>query len=136
MNCIEIGRTNYVVLSDREGLERVLDRFSGVCLEKNDLKENEYALMFTTLFPCHMDDSGEENDFSFIENVMPYVQQHEVLIFQGVYCEGHKYLGGYAYAFTRTKHRVKEISMNLQDIYNLASKKFKVSNNTITDSSY
>lgn len=130
------ARTNYVKVSDLEGLKSALEPFQLTLIESSE--EGYYCLL------CEYEggwgeviynDEGEDVTFDFLEHVMPYVEVGQVLVFQEVGYEKLRYLTGYSCALIRrADNSVDSISINLVDIYDLAKEKFGVEH--VTSATY
>lgn len=122
------ARTNYVKVSDLDGLKSALEPFQLTLIESSE--EGYYCLL------CEYEggwseviynDEDEDVTFDFLEHVMPYVEVGQVLVSQEVGYEKLRYLVGVSAAFIRrADNSVDSISINLDEIYDLAKKKFGV----------
>lgn len=127
-NWIGFARTNYFHVTDIDALTKSLSGF-----ELTPTVSVVDKSLFCIL--CESDDGGwpawgevdgEDLDFSFQEIVMPFVAEGEVLVVMECGAERLKYLTGFAAAYVRRGDSVKELTIELSDIYRMVSEKFGV----------
>ena len=125
------ARTNYVKVEDLDGLKNSLEPFqltlhrtiwvpAGYYCILNDYEGGWGEVLFD-------EDTDEETTFSFEEHVMPFVEVGQVVVAQEVGYEKLRYLVGQSAAFIRRPDgTIETISINLDEIYDLAKEKFGV----------
>lgn len=121
------ARSNYVQISDMEGLKASLKPFPISIEEKGGLfcllSEDPDSGGWPS--SAYLDDDYE-NEFSFEEHVMPYVKEGEVLIVMEAGHEKMRYITGYAEAYIRKPTGIESVSISLADIYALAKNTFGI----------
>lgn len=134
------ARSNYVKLSNPEAAIRIA-KAAGIRVSKSNLHPDLYCFLSeneggwpSTL--CDIDNTGEETDFSFEENIMPYVEEGEVLVLMEAGAEKLRYIIGAAVAMQRKGEKVSVCQVHLDGIYKIAAKKFKVAEDSITTATY
>ena len=133
------ARSNYVRIIDEEGLVKSLEGLSvKVYLSQDNpelsclLCDNESGWMTAR----YDEESGEETEFSFEKDVMPFIAEGEVLIVQEIGNEKLRYLVGQSVAFVRKGDTVQSIGIGMDNIYELASKEFEIPADQITQATY
>ena len=129
------ARTNYVRVSDLEGLKKMaaannLDVVpDGEGTSETPLK---YALVSLSEagWPASNALNEEVNDFSFAADVIPYIEDGEILVaLESGDESGYMavdFIAGYSAAYQKTATGVETVRLNLNDIYQMAADKFKV----------
>ena len=135
------ARTNYVRVTDLEGLKEVLSRFPiGIHSQYAESDDPVYCFLCEDAdgsgWPyCAYDEEDREILFSWENTVMPFVKVGEVLVVQEVGAEKLRYLVGYSEAYIRREDgRVESCHINIDDIYDKAKKLFDVGE--IADATY
>lgn len=131
------ARTNYVKVQDFEGLKNSLQKFD-ITIEKHPLQEAYACLIPSTEdgdFPSYVwdEDTDKEVSFSFEDDVMPYIEEDEVLVMQVAGAEKHRYISGYSAAFVRTGSDVESVHVNMNEIYDKAAQAFGIQQNCIAE---
>ena len=130
------ARTNYVAVSDMPGLIEALQPFDILISKKQGedlfclLSQSESGGWPSSVF----DDDDNEIEFSFEDNVMPFVKENECLVTQEAGSEKLRYLVGEASAFIRKGGVIESVYINIDQIYSLAQEELGAEN--ITQCSY
>lgn len=147
------ARSNYVTVADMEGLRKALTPFGSIGIypkaDRAALKDGETVCLVAEdddggwpsfAYEEGLDEAGEpteiEVEFSFAERVVPFLVPGEILVVKEVGAEKHRYVSGYAAAFHWDGKEARQVSLGLNDIYNLAAEEFGVGIDTITRASY
>ena len=128
------ARTNYVKVSDMDGLKEFLKDWP------IEIDEHEGKTAFFSAdgdsggWPmCRLDENDEDVDFDFGE-LMVFIEPGEVLVFMEAGAEKLRYLVGFAYAYMRDKDgNVSTCSISIQNIFKKAAEKFGVKESEIDD---
>lgn len=138
------ARTNYFKVEDIDGLKTSLERFQLILHPSSEdgyyciLSDYEGGWGEVVYLEDDEDEhiaqelegqvSGEEEIiFNFEEHVMPFVEVGQVVVAQEVGYEKLRYLVGQSAAFIRRPDdTIETISINLDEIYDLAKEKFGV----------
>ena len=130
------ARTNYVRVSDMDGLKGFLEDWPIEIYEKDGK-----AAFFSAdgdsggwpMYRLGKNDEDEDIEFDF-EELMMFVEPMEVLVFMETGAEKLRYLVGFSYAYMRDKAgNVLTCSVDIQDIFNKAAEKFGVRKSEIDD---
>lgn len=132
------ARTNYVTLTDVVKVKFVCETFDmGLCT--NDV--GKYAF-----FPSEdtngdfnysvSDENGDEIEFSWETEILPFVAEGEVLVVMTSGAEKLRYITGSAEAYCRVGAEVKSTYINLRDIYKQAAKVFDIALEAIVVAEY
>jgi NACalpha-BTF3-like transcription factor len=81
-------------------------------------------------------DGTEEAEFSWVDHVMPFVAEGQVLVVQTIGSEKLRYLTGYTEAFVRRGDEVKFTGLSIEDIYEKAAQEFGVDQAEIASATY
>lgn len=145
------SRTNYVQIINLDGLREFLkqcDLNIGQHSSSSDMfaffagdmsEDGEWPVFYTVEIPDPEDPDStleEEREFDFATDIMPFVAEGQVLVVMSAGAEKQCYVSGYSEAFIRKGEDVQSVSLNLNDIYALAAKTFKVDQSKINDCSY
>lgn len=122
-------RTNYVKVRSMENLLAAMKEIDGLTLIEKDGKIG--FIITDELFVPEVDECksidknlvDEWGAISFIDFFAPHIADKEVCVIQHVGREKMRYLAGQAIAFDNTK---KQVSINIDEIYQLAEKEFGV----------
>ena len=138
MNYFSLGRTNYVRISDEEGLEELLtSRVAGVTLDYD--KEGRVCFLCGEEggTPYFLEEGEEYTEFDWGTVIMPYVEPGEVLVYIHTGYEGMRYLGGMAAAYIKSTYgEIRQVDIGLNDIYEMAANIFEVPEESITKAEY
>lgn len=132
------ARSNYVFVDDIELLKEALAPFD-VAVDQDERgvmfssRENEYGAFPNIAYIDSEEQEDEEIEFSWKEHVMPYVKEGEVLIIMEVGAEKHRYITGYSEAYVRKGQDIQCLSINLNQIYEMASEKFGIVPRTLAE---
>lgn len=135
------ARTNYFRVIDMAGLEKALEPFN------IDIKIHPEEPDYVMLHPGNNsqdggfewiieDDEGMDLEFSFEDDVMPFVAEGEVVVMQECGADKLRYLNGSAQAYIRNGENVDVVTIGLGGIYKLAAKQFGIDENEIASCSY
>ena len=134
MNYYGAGRTNYVRISDMDGLEAALN-------EKIIGLDMDFDQEGRCCFLC--DSEGgypylqDLDEFDWGADIMPFVEPGQVLVFMQSGAEGLRYVTGYASAYIKdTYGQIRQVEINLDDIYEMAVQKFGVPWESISAAEY
>ena len=122
------SRTNYVHYTDKAALVKALEGFQIDMV----FSEQEGTVMFMDSrfgegdWPSSRIVDGMQEDFSFEEHIMPFVQEGEVLVCMQSGSEGHRYITGSAEAYVRKGGVLLVTSITLDDIYERAAREFDI----------
>ncbi len=135
------ARTNYVHITDLDALIKALEGFDVNVVEGCANEEGMYAFFAHTdsggfAHERWTDDADEAEEFDFIEHVMPYVADGEVLIVMESGAEKLRYITGDAYAYIRRGSKIEHTSLHLHGIYRLAADAFGVPRKQINIAEY
>ena len=142
------SRSNYVRISDEEGLTAAVEKFG--------LKTSKDQEGLTAFFPgdsgdgdwpswvTSYEDDPEDPDnkleieegFTFATAIMPFVAEGQVLIVMSAGAEKLSYITGHAEAFIRKGEDVHWTAVNLENIYKKAAEAFGVEDSEITEAAY
>lgn len=131
------ARSNYVTISDMEGLKAAISPFE---LEIAESSHGSYdPVKFCLLageegWPIWSPDGGIEFDFK--THVMPFVIEGEVLVIMEAGAEKKRYVTGYAGAYVRHGDTVRATFLSLNDIYAQAATAFGIGQDKITFAEY
>lgn len=128
-NYYESARTNYFHVKDEAAFRAFIDTVPGAQLygpEKSiDAKKDG---SFCVLFPDdgvpnsrYNEETDDYDDMDFMEELAPHLADYSVAVLTAAGAEKLRYVNGYAIA---VDSKGKQVSINLQDIYQLASKAF------------
>lgn len=131
-NYYAAARSNYVRISDREGLEASIGLFGG--LETTDDEFGRFAILCEEGWPGFS--LEDEVEFDPVKHIMPYVCEGEVFVIMETGHEKLRYLVGFATAYCRADDEVLQWGINLSDIYSAAAREFGVSVETISPVQY
>jgi len=133
MDYYSTGRTNYFKVKDPAAFKSWAQSF-GAEIVTNKKQPGCYALLFDNGIPDmrQSESTGDELvEFDFFEDLKDHLKGNEVAIYMEAGAEGHRYVNGFATAVCPGK---KDISISIDQIYDLAEKKFK--NQKITSATY
>jgi len=72
-------------------------------------------------------------EFDFYAELKAHLQKGQVAVYMESGAEGHRYVTGFAVAMCPGK---EDVGINIDEIYKLAAKKFRVAGNRITKAAY
>lgn len=128
-NYTAVARSNYVKIDDLEKVKEALKPFD-IKMEEFRDGSGYYAFLETSgkgwYNPTFVSEGDSDNpSLPFIDDIIPYVAEGEVLIFMELGNET-KLSGfvGYAAAFCRKGKVVEEYTLDLADIYDIAADRF------------
>lgn len=138
------ARTNYFICTDKNALARSLEPFDLIISEgasDNAGKAGKVCLLSANEFggwPRAGYIYGEKGDIDFDMDVhvMPYVCEGEVVVVMEAGAEKLRYVSGLAEARIRKGNKVKVCAIHLNDIYDLAARRFGVNKKKITIAEY
>lgn len=128
-NYTAVARSNYVKIDDLEKVKEILKPFDIEIEEFRD-GSGSYAFLETSgkgwCNPTLVSEGNDGNtSLSFKDDIMPYVTEGEVLIFMELGSETkNRGFIGYAVALCRKRDYVKEYTLDLADIYDIAADRF------------
>lgn len=131
-----VARTNYVHVSDIEGLRESLERWE---VSMHFDTEGRVCLIADTDgagWPWLTVDEGDDLEMDPAVHIMPFVKEEEVLILMEAGHENARYVNGYAQAYMRKGEKVRFCGIGLNDIYSRAAKDFGVDQRRITPCEY
>ena len=140
-NYYATARTNYVTIINQDGLNQALQHFEKMTQVEQEGKTAFLAEGDSGTFPSYAnwtDAEGKEHEteFSWVEHVMPYIAEGEVLVTMEAGAEKLRFIIGYAQAFVRRGDKVRKQHIDLSGIYKKAAKAFAVEQSCITVAEY
>jgi hypothetical protein len=136
------ARTNYVRISNLEGLKESLDIFP-LSIDKHPAHADFYCIDsddeyggWPTCAWVETENGDQEVEFSFSSHVMPFVAEGEVLVAFECGWEKLRYLTGVSQAFVRKGAEIKSVEIGLEQIYQKASEELGVAKEDIARCSY
>lgn len=130
------GRTNYVEVEDKAGLEAALENWD-VEIVHDD--KGRIAILGDSegLMPSWgEDEEGDDVEFDIETLVMPFVKEGEVLVVMEAGSERARYVSGFANAYVRKGDKVLSTAISLGDIYEKAAETFSVEEAAISRAEY
>ena len=134
------GRTNYFKVKDVEAFKKWTTSFGGQLITKTTSKSVEHPELVGIILdgvPDMKHNPAEEGDelveFDFYEELKSHLQKGQVAVYMESGAEGHRYVTGMAVAMSPGK---EDVTLNINEIYKLAAKSFRVARNKISDASY
>jgi hypothetical protein len=142
MNYECTGRTNYFKVKDVDAFQKWVSSFGGQFITKTTRvrgKDVEHPNLVGIILDGVPDmkansDEDEGDDliaFDFYEELKGHLKKGQVAIYIESGSEGHRYINGFAVAMCPGK---KDLSISIDEIYSLATKKFRVAG--ITEATY
>lgn len=137
-NYYSTARTNYIKLTDAEALKESLKPFGCTVVSSNTNTDMHCILGDNDSgFNVTIDDEDDQStEFDFETHVMPFVREEEVLVIIEIGNEKLRYLTGEATALIRRGEVVERVDIGLNQIYDMAAKKFNKPLDTITAAEY
>lgn len=138
------GRTNYFKVKDVEAFKKWVSSFGGQFITKETRvkgKQIEHpelvGIILDNSVPDMKHTSAEEGDelieFDFYAELKSHLQKGQVAVYMESGAEGHRYVTGFAVAMCPGK---EDVGINIDEIYKLAAKSFRVARNRISDVAY
>jgi len=129
------GRTNYFKVKDVEEFKKWITSFGGQFITKAE--HPEFVGIILDSVPDMRRNPAEEGDelieFDFYEELKSHLQKRQVAVYMESGAEGHRYITGIAVAVCPGKENVV---VDIDGIYTLAAKKFRVAEKRITKALY
>ena len=128
-----VGRTNYFRVKDKDAFKKWVE----LCGLKLIEKGGRVGLVTDNGYPDSRHDPADPDvervDFNFFDELRAHLPAGEVAIYMDTGNEGHRYCAGFAVALMAGK---SDVCINIDDIYDLAAKKFRVARKRISGCSY
>jgi hypothetical protein len=139
------ARTNYVKVTDMEGLTKSLADFDlDIVVHDGEYDPERKGLV--AFFPTDdsngdfqystYDEDGNEVEFDWESKVMPYVEENNVLVTMCSGAEKQRYITGDSAAYIRRGDAVSVVGICLNDIYDKAAEAFEVEKASIGTAMY
>jgi len=137
------GRTNYFKVKDVEAFKKWVNSFGGQLITKTtrvkgkEVETPELVGIIVDGIPdmkrADAEDDAELVEFDFYEELKSHLRNGQVAVYMESGAEGHRYVTGFAVAMCPGK---EDVGINIDEIYKLAARKFRVSKTRITDVAY
>lgn len=121
------ARTNYVVVEDVDGLKKALNDWPiSIATDKVDGKVALLARGNNGWPAWGLSKEGDEISLDVGAQIMPFVNEGQVLVLMEIGHEGTKYVSGSACAWIRRGTEISELNLALANIYQMAADTFSV----------
>jgi hypothetical protein len=141
MDYVCTGRTNYFKVKDVDAFQKWVGSFDGQFITKTirvkgkDIEKPNLVGILIDGIPDMKQNPADEGDelveFDFYKELKGHLKKGQVAIYIESGSEGHRYINGFAVAMCPGK---KDLSISIDEIYSLATKKFRVAG--ITEATY
>ena len=115
---MEMARSNYFTVKDKDAFKAFLDHFSTVDLIEDD--QGRVGFLAHDGLPLDLivdEDTGEDDHIDFVGELSSHLTEGEVAVVQVIGWEKMRYLNAYA---TAINSKQEQVNVDISDIYPLA----------------